>query len=418
MHDPDPHDQRALPAPRNGDESGVHPDPETSVGRLPGGASSQAARLADTFFGDEDPFARPARASANELPECPHFYASSVIAPTKDALDPVVRNGALVYLQGAAVGVGMSTFLADYAEAAAERAGPGEQPVVYWRVSRDLTGPWKALESLIHCVGASLSNTQMRFRAASVMRDQFLQVLRTLRVRALLIDHVHLLPPPVLGWLAGLIWTARRRQKDPGLSPIGFALAAPQDPRLALGREPEVATTVNLAPTILKPYTPSDIAEILPAVGFAQESFRRSRWGLEALAEEVWELTQGHVARMNPLFRIMLNLERYYGGAVPLSTLVTSATTMAEGVSELRARRVRDPRWEWEGAYTWHVEVPPPGASPNKDETATTDEDPPKKKTKTKRERDLAERRDQQARAETLRERRTRERRQPREGSP
>lgn len=125
----------------------------------------------------------------------------------------------------------------------------------------------------------------------------------------------------------------------------------------------------------------------------------RSNQAQTDVIEAVHEATQGHVARMNTLFRCMRALRE---GNEPVSAeLVRYAVRFTAGLTRLASVHLADRMWEWEPEVQHHLVVPPlPKASEPRIPRSTPRPQAPS------RER-IAHLREERARAESVRREQT-----------
>ena len=338
------------------------------------------------------------------LPPCPRFYAQGVIEGPRKLFERMMDSRGWGYLQGATWGVGASTLIEDSEWVDGAEAGGGRWPFLHCKVSRVSKSVSHLLDALGARVGIPFAPHAARYSCPMRLATEVVDKLVMLRVQVLVLDHVHHLLPEPLGLVEEIVREGRGH--------IGFVLSAPEDPRKVLRGVPGLTSSMTHDPVLLRPYGEADILEILPQVGLAPPTIDVDDPADADLAHAVWKVTRGHVARMEPLFRTMLALQR--PGEPADAELVHTAAAFAAGMTELKARQVPEGerRWSWEPDVSYSLAV---------DSLPSTREGEPKPKElpdgppiATERERRLRHERDQAARAETIQQRETRPRRKRR----
>lgn len=303
--------------------------------------------------------------SVKALPECPRFYAPAVYHQAAAQLDLALASGAFCYFLGAVEGVGLSTYLADEAAMARDEAPGTQTPILYWRLNPSSARPSKLVRSISHRLGAPISHAAVRLEDTSELAEGILEALRTHRVRLVVVDHAHYLSLYAKAVLEDLMWATdpKNTRGLPGPQQpqrISFIFISHLHPAYVLGDRPGLAARVDLSPTVVEPYRLEDIAAVLPQVGLSWGAVDLHDADDRSLVEAIYDVTKGHVSRMNPLFRAMLAvrqpLER------PGRALVQHALCFSEGVSELHRyeRGNRERRWGWESDTDYWIEAPRP----------------------------------------------------------
>ena len=394
-------DQLIEATPGTGPTRSRSPDPSDDVGA--GSERAELRRLSKLFLSASSEAGAPAELPLY-LPACPRFYASGVIEGPRRLFERIMDSRGWGYLQGATWGVGASTLIEDSEWVAQEEAGGGRWPFLHCKVSRVSKSVTHFLDALGARVGIPFAPLAARYSCPMRLATEVVDKLAMLRVQVLVVDHVHHLLPEPLGLVEEIVREGRGH--------IGFVLSAPEDPRRVLRGVPGLTSSMTHDPVLLRPYGEEDIIEILPQVGLAPPFIDLDDPADADLAHAVWQVTRGHAARMEPLFRTMLALQR--AGEPADAELVHTAATFAAGMTELRARQVpegmRRRPWEPDVIYNLAVDSPPRSRKKEPKPKELLDRPP----IATERERRLRHERDQAARAETIQRRETRPRRERR----
>ena len=298
----------------------------------------------------------------SSYPPCPTFYAPRVVEGPRNALDRARSGHMLLYLQGAALGVGVSQFLKDYAAVASARAPAGIFPVLRLALLSTAARPRVFLDALGGAVGLRLSRSSLSLRDASTIAEEIMVGVRMLGVEVLVVDHAEKLSPVGMEILAHLVSELARPRPTYRSSSgvhLSLVLASHVDPRRVLSTE--LASSLDLNPVPFDVYTGDDIAAVLPQVGLAEAESDASAEAAAELIEAIERETHGHVARMNRLFRCMLAVKP---ADMPVSAeLIRYAGGITRGITELASRPVADRVWDWQPTKGYEVTIPMASAS-------------------------------------------------------
>lgn len=303
--------------------AGVLPHDETELALSPANVEDWDARQLFTPYHPLDP------ASYGEIQVRPvrHFYAPSVIRTSQRKLVDVCVNHKVLAFQGAAIGVGATQFLVDYANTynyTAEQWGMPHR-IVHYDVPPDTKSATKFLEDIAAVVNAPLKPSDFRHG----MRKLTLRIVAaawSAGLVALFLDHTHRLALPVLEVLSYLIAAldpkkhVRTQFGATPLAPprVGLVLASHRPPETLYRDYPELEAQLDGRHTVLPPYTSmAQIAEALQRAGIGLDDFALDSPEGEAIAAQVLKTTDGLTVEMARYLEWVAALARANGRSYP-----------------------------------------------------------------------------------------------------
>jgi hypothetical protein len=325
-------------APLGTDESAavtlVHP-PAPSLPRERNPAHPDVIRqIAQRLFDRADPTLPSSHVDATTR-DIARIYTRAVHGPVQTRLANTIRNGERLFLHGAALGVGASVFTVDYVRAynftCRDRGSPDR--IAHIQLCKGISTVRQFLEALCHSVQSHPTLLELRLASTLTLGRRILAQAERLRLTAIMIDHVHLGSDAVRSAIGDLMmvmdpaYDAPLEIDDhPPRRRIGIVLISHEPPERLFFHEPQVLALLQGAYEALRPYTTVEaITEALQQAGIGLEDMNPGDPEDRLLAERVLEATDGLIANIAGLLRLVDLLCAANGGCRPDLGIVEAA---------------------------------------------------------------------------------------------
>lgn len=262
-------------------------------------------------------------------------YTATVHGRLQKRLASSLQNGERLFLHGTALGVGASVFAVDYVRAynltCKDRGRP--QRIAHVQLRKGVTTVRQFLEALCHSVQSHPTPSEVRLASPLALGQRILAQAERLRLVAIVIDHVHLASEAVRTAIGDLMmatdpaYDAPLEIDDrPPRRRIGIVLISHETPEKLFSHEPQVLTLLQGAYEPLQPYTTVEkVTEALQQAGIGLEDMNPEDPDDRLMAECVLEATDGLIANMAGLLRLVDLLWMANGGCRPDLGIVEAA---------------------------------------------------------------------------------------------
>jgi hypothetical protein len=312
----------------------IQRDPTAGPSRARHPVSPDAVRdVARRLFADADP-TLPASHIAATTRDIPRCYTDSVHGRLQKQLFHSLTNRERLFVQGAAVGVGASVFMADYCRAFNLRCREMGDPRRVAHLAL-LTGTTERrfLEALCSAVQAPLTAAEARYSSPRALGERIVAQAERLRLIAIVIDHLHNANEPCRSLVGDLMMALDPLYSVPlevedalPRNRLGIVLVDHQAPESLFRDQPEVLALLQGACVVLPPYTSVDsVADFMRQADVGLQDLDLSDEADRLMAERVLEATDGLVASMAGLLRLVDLVGVTTGGYRPDLAVVDAA---------------------------------------------------------------------------------------------
>jgi hypothetical protein len=299
-------------------------------------ASPVAIReIARKLFAQADPTvpASHLRATTRDIP---HVYTREIHGGAEKRLFHAVMNGERLFLHGTALGVGASTFVADYARAfnftCKMRGDP--RRIAHLSLAHGTTTVRGFLEALCNAVQSPLTPSEARLSSPLSLGKRIIAQADRRRVCAFVIDHVHHASDGMRSAIGDLMMATDPTysvpleidEDTPTRSRISIVLVDHEPPEKLFVRQPEVLTLLQGAYAALRPFnTAEEVAEALRQADVGLDDLDLADKEDLEITKLILNASGGLMSNMAGLLRLIDLYATMHGGYRPDLELVNGA---------------------------------------------------------------------------------------------
>lgn len=299
-------------------------------------ASPVAIReIARKLFAQADPTV-PASHVEVTTRDIPHVYTREIHGGAEKRLFHAIMNGERLFLHGMALGVGASTFVADYARAFNFNCKMRGDPrrIAHLSLTHGTTTVRRFLEALCNAVQAPLTPSEARLSSPLALGKRIIAQADRRRVCAFVIDHVHHASDGMRSAIGDLMMATDPRysvpfeidEDTPTRGRIAIVLVDHERPENLFARQPEVLTLLQGAYAALRPFSTLDeVAEALRQADVGLDDLDLADKEDLEITKLVLNASGGLMSSMAGLLRLIDLYATMHGGYRPDLELVNGA---------------------------------------------------------------------------------------------